>query len=207
MKRIIKQREPQALLDWKGQGNAAWQPSYAALRGAEKEMVKKSLMSEQGFLCCYCERRLTDEDSHIEHLRPQSDLQCDPLDYGNLLCSCQQQIARGDPRHCGNLKDDWFDEHSLVSPLSERCESRFAYSGDGQIRVANSEDHAANITIKKLGLDIRKLSDLRKHAITPFNDPSLTNDEVREFAAKYLELNLGKYGEFWTTIRHLFGGV
>ncbi len=205
MKCIIKHGEPQALIDWKSQSNDDWQPSYEDLRGNEKETVKQSLMIEQGFLCCYCERRLTIDDSHIEHFRPQNDPKCDALDYGNLLCSCQNKIPKGDPRHCGNLKNGWFDENSLVSPLSEGCEMRFAYTGDGRIRVADSADQNANLTIKTLGLNLRKLDDLRKHAISPFIDAELSDNEFREFVAGYLKLNHDIFGEFWTTIRHLFG--
>jgi uncharacterized protein (TIGR02646 family) len=192
------------LIDWKSQSNDDWQPSYEDLRGNEKETVKQSLMIEQGFLCCYCERRLTIDDSHIEHFRPQNDPECDALDYGNLLCSCQNKIPKGDPRHCGNLKNGWFDENSLVSPLIEGCEMRFAYTGDGRIRVADPADQNADLTIKTLGLNIRKLDDLRKNAITPFLDAVLSDDEFREFVAGYLELNQDMFGEFWTTIRHLF---
>jgi uncharacterized protein (TIGR02646 family) len=206
MKHIIKQGEPLALIAWKSQANANWQPTYEDLRGNEKQTVKQSLMREQGFLCCYCERRLTVDDSHIEHFRPQNDPQCDALDYGNLLCSCQNKIPKGDPRHCGNLKNGWFDANLLISPLTEGCEDRFAYAGDGQIRVANPNDQAAAITIQKLGLDIRKLDALRKKAIAPFADATLSDDEFRDFVTGYLGLNhAGMFGEFWTTIRHLFG--
>ena len=89
MKHIIKCSEPQAFADWKDQANEDWQPDYDDLSGAPKEAVKEALMKEQGYLCCYCERRLTDDDSHIEHLRPQSDPAVDPLDFANMLCSCQ----------------------------------------------------------------------------------------------------------------------
>lgn len=94
-----------------------------------------ALMAEQGYICCYCERRLTNDDSHIEHFRPQSDPTVDPLDFGNLLCSCQNQLKKGEPRHCGNLKGEWFDRDLLVSPLIPGCEDRFAFTGDGEIKV------------------------------------------------------------------------
>ena len=206
MKKITKGSEPGELLDWKGLANAEWQPTYNQLRGPIKKAVKKSLMFEQGFICCYCERRLVNEDSHIEHFRPQSDPGCDPLDYNNLLCSCQNQTGKGEPRHCGNLKDKWFDEQQLISPLADTCEARFAYSGDGVIRPSDPRDQAAMITIKKLGLDIRKLNDLRKKAVDPFLDAVLSDSEVGQFTAAYLRKDdEGRFGEFWTTIRYLFG--
>lgn len=72
MKHIVKGDEPKELKDWKALASAAWQPTYTGLQNPEKQAVKKSLMAEQGYICCYCERRLQDGDSHIEHLRPQS---------------------------------------------------------------------------------------------------------------------------------------
>jgi len=205
MKYITKQAEPQAFRDWKAGANADWQPTYDDLRGMEKQAVKQALMTEQGFMCCYCERRLTDEDSHIEHFRPQNNSLCDPLDYDNLLCSCQNKIPKGTPRHCGNLKNGWFDEALLVSPLSVGCEERFRFTGDGLIYPAKADDAGAETTIRKLGLDIPKLNDLRKNAIAPFVDETLDEAEFKSFVAGYLAPDAaGRFGEFWTTIRHLF---
>lgn len=208
MKQIVKQAEPQELIVWKTQANEVWQPSYNDLRGAEKQAVKLSLMAEQGYLCCYCENRLVDDDSHIEHFQPQNDPTIDPLNYANLLCSCQSRIAKGAPRHCGNLKNGWFDEQLLISPLANGCEERFAYSGDGLIRPSDQADESARVTIEKLGLDMAKLNDLRKKAIDPFVDATLSETEFCQFVTGYLDRDTeGMFGEFCTTIRHLFGAT
>lgn len=208
MKHIVKQIEPPAFSDWKALANEDWQPDYAHLSGEIKRVLKEALMSEQGHICCYCERRLIDDDSHIEHFRPQSNPTVDPLDYYNLLCSCQNQIKKGEPRHCGNLKNGWFDSHLLVSPLDPGCENRFAFTGDGSIRAAADPDKAASKTIEKLGLDIPKLNALRAQAIEPFLDDELSHEEMRAFISGYLRKDtLGHFSEFWTTIRYLFGDL
>jgi uncharacterized protein (TIGR02646 family) len=187
--------------------NDDWQPKYDDLSGSEKRDVKAALMTEQGHLCCYCERRLIDSDSHIEHFQPQSDPAVDPLDFSNLLCSCQNQLKKGEPRHCGNLKNDWYDPDLLVSPFDPACEERFAHTGDGLIKPASAHDQAAAETISKLGLDLPKLNALREMAIEPFLDDQISDDEVREFVSGYLKKDAqGRYGEFWTTIRYLFQG-
>ena len=85
MKHIVKQGEPEAFLDWKALANEDWMPTYDDLAGETKKTVKGALMEEQGYICCYCERRLTDGDSHIEHFQPQSDPAVDPLDFSNML--------------------------------------------------------------------------------------------------------------------------
>lgn len=208
MKYIVKQGEPDDFLDWKALANENWQPTYDDLSGAPKRAVKKALMTEQGYICCYCERRLTDSDSHIEHFMPQNDPAVDPLDYANMLCSCQNRIKKGEPRHCGNLKDEWFDQGLLVSPLTPECESRFSFTGDGGIQPTSEDDVAAATTIEKLGLGIPKLNDLRSKAIEPFLDESLSTDDLKTFVSGYLDRDApGHFGEFWTTIRYLFGGL
>jgi len=208
MKHNVKREEPEEFITWKLLSNDDWQPAFGNIPGEVKNVLRSALMAEQGGICCYCERRLSAEDSHIEHLRPQSDPMVDPLDFGNLLCSCQNQIRRGTPRHCGTLKDDWNEPEMMVSPLDPNCESRFAYDGDGVIRPAIADDRGALMTIEKLGLAISRLNDLRARVIEPFLDEDLSPEEVRLFVAGYLARDeSGRYGEFWTTIRHLFGGL
>jgi uncharacterized protein (TIGR02646 family) len=207
MKYIVKQEEPAAFAEWKALRNDDWMPTYDKLNQDVKGIVKRTLMVEQGYICCYCERRLTDNDAHVEHFRPQHDESVDSLDFSNMLCSCQNQLKIGEPRHCGNLKDHWFDEQLLISPLDPQCEGRFSFTGDGYISSAQPTDKAATETVVRLGLDIPKLRSLRKSAIEPFLDDSLNQDDVNRFVLGYLQRDSsGMYGEFWTTIRYLFGG-
>lgn len=205
MKHIVKQGEPKSFSDWKALANEDWQPTYDDLSGGNKRDVKAALMAEQGHICCYCERKLTDDDSHIEHFQPQSDPAVDPLDFDNLLCSCQSQIKKGEPRHCGNLKDKWFDSVLLVSPFDPTCEERFAHTGDGRIKPDPEHDQGAAETITRLGLNLSNLSALREKAIEPFLDDQMSEDDMRRFVSGYLQKDArGRYGEFWTTIRYLF---
>lgn len=123
-----------------------------------------------------------------------------------MLCSCQNQLKQGEPRHCGKLKSNWFDLHLLISPFDSTCETRFTYTADGKIHPANKSDNAARTTIEKLGLNIPKLNALRKNAIEPFLDETLNNQEFSLFVTGYLRKSHdGLFGEFWTTIDFLFG--
>jgi len=204
MKYIVKDPEPQALSEWKASSNDNWHPTYENLDSDTKSALKKALMAEQGYLCCYCESRVTLDDSHIEHFRPQSDESVDPLDFSNMLCSCQSQ---GKTLHCGHRKRDWFDDELLISPLDPSCESRFSFAYDGHIRPAQEDDVAAKETIERLGLDIRNLVESRAKAIEPFLDDALTEEDIKGFVSGYLQKDSrGAYEEFWTTIRYLFGG-
>ena len=205
MKHIVKDQNTPDFDEWKASANEDWQPTYKNLVDPEKKEVKDSLMKEQGYICCYCERRLTDDDTHIEHFNPQSNNAVNPLDYANILCSCQNRLEQGEPRHCGHLKGDWFDNRLLVSPLDPDCEGHFAYTADGKIQPARKSDDAARMTIEKLGLNINRLIALRKKAIEPFLDEDLSEQERSQFVSGYLRRNTGgMFEEFWTTINYIF---
>lgn len=206
MKYIQKQAEPLILTELKQKSNPDWQPSYADLRKDERNIIKQALMVEQGYICCYCEQRVTVENSHIEHFRPQRDRTVDALDFSNMLCSCQNQLKKGEPRHCGNLKEHWFDEDKIISPLDPHCETRFKFTADGYIEPRQTEDKATQTTIDKLGLDLPKLRDLRKKAIEPFLFDDISPDELQRFIQGYLSPSTsGEFSEFWTTINDVFG--
>jgi uncharacterized protein (TIGR02646 family) len=158
------------------------------------------------YICCYCEQRLDPDDSHVEHFRPQSKFPLNSLDFDNLLCSCQDQIKKGEPRHCGNLKDNWFDPALLISPLDPKCETSFKFTADGYIQPRHEQDQAAITTITKLGLDIPALRALRRQAIEPFLDESLSVEEFNLFVQKYLlPSSSGEFNPFWSSIHYLFG--
>ena len=101
MKHIVKGEEPQDLQNWKSSANENWQPTWDGLPGPVKRNLHSALMTEQGFICCYCGKRVSDADSHIEHFKPQVPCEADALAYANLLCSCQRQTERREPLHCG----------------------------------------------------------------------------------------------------------
>ena len=204
MKRIEKRAEPRALSAWK-RGNEGLQPAYNDLPGEVKAAIKDALMEEQGFICCYCEQNLDNEGAHIEHLVPRHQgVAGADIDFNNMLCSCQNQTQRGEPRHCGHAKGGWYEPELMVSPLAADCEARFAYLDDGTIMPQDESDQGAQTTIEKLNLNTRQLAVMRSTAIEPFD--GLSPEETRKFVAAYLSKDsAGRFNPFWTTIRYLFG--
>jgi uncharacterized protein (TIGR02646 family) len=202
MKCISKSPEPESFVQWKID-NAHLKMPYGDLHGDKKKCLKLSLIEEQGGLCCYCEREIGQDDSHVEHFRPQRGKNAHPhldLEYQNLLCSCQvpHLPIPTDPRHCGVLKDQWFDDVLLISPLDTGCESRFRFAEDGSIYPANDHDDAAMVTIEKLGLDIDKLRSLREGALKGLED--LPRGKVQRLLGHPQD---GRFQEFFTTIQQL----
>lgn len=210
MKYIIKEEEPVEFAEWKNKANSDWTPTYDDLSGKEKKAVYKNLLEEQGYICCYCECELVDNNYHLEHMNPQERKVVDPLEFFNMLCSCQRQLKKGDPRHCGNSKDKWYCDTLFVSPLNPDCENKFAYTFDGQILPKIETDKAALTTIDKLNLDIDKLTAQRSTAIEAFIDEDISEEELHDFVIGYLrdkDDNGGKYNPFYTTIKHLFADL
>lgn len=207
MKYVIKHQEPSSLSNLKISHPNITYTDLGAYYPTIKSEVKRALMQEQGYICCYCEGRISTNDSHIEHFRPKSDLSVDSLDFSNLLCSCLKDKVAGDPLHCGHLKNNWFDPILLISPFDISCETKFRYKPDGLISPADPNDQAAKETINKLGLNIPKLIAMRKQAIESFTDIEnpLSPSELQQFVANYLQQDVqGRFSQFWTTIKYLY---
>lgn len=200
MKRIIKSDAPASLTSWKAQANENWQPTYATLQNPQKRELHLSLLNEQGSLCCYCGRRISIEDSHIEHFRPQELFKQLELDYENLHASCIRQTDPGTPLHCGHHKGNWFDEDLHISPLEDDCEGRFRYLLDGNIQSTLEVDSAAAKMIEVLALDIPYLNNRRADAISEVFDQhflaTVSNDELLQLATTIRALPLDRQNPF-----------
>ena len=200
MKWINKGPEPNDFSEWKAQDKMASNPNWNRVPAKQKESVHRSLMYEQGFICCYCERAVFKNDSHIEHFRPKNKRKYPELqfDYDNLLCSCQRDPMRGEPRHCGHKKGSWFNEKQLVSPMAKDCEEKFKFLGDGQI-LPDKGDAAAKVIIEKLGLNIPKLRAFRSAAVEAVME--LPDSEIRSLVT--MRDAKGRFVAFCTTIKQV----
>jgi len=205
--RYIKKSAPQEYIRWAENWPLDYPLHWEDIDsdGRVKSIIKEGLLKEQGFICCYCEIRIDDRNSHIEHFRPRSFFPEESADYNNLLCSCQKNPPKGEPKHCGTKKGNWYDKDLLISPLEENCEGRFRYTFDGKINPANKKDNAAIETIEKLGLNIKTLTDSRKKVLEYFIEELITKDiddvvlEIRQLMVADSE---GKYPEFCTTLNY-----
>ncbi|WP_254173132.1 retron system putative HNH endonuclease [Planktothrix pseudagardhii] len=165
------------LLQWKKTDDPLWEFSKLNwdddFKNPHKAQLIDVLRREQGYICCYCGRRISKDNSHIEHLKPKSKKRKPSyahlvVTYSNLLASCngyteeqeseyneklQQNRATPAPAQesCGAKKDDWYDEDFTVSPLIENCAEYFTYTGAGEIRsprVDSTKKQTAEETMK-----------------------------------------------------------
>ena len=72
MKYIKKGKEPVEFTEWKTEDKMYQHdlPNWNRLKSSLREVIKESLVVEQGGICCYCERELLENDSHLEHIKP-----------------------------------------------------------------------------------------------------------------------------------------
>ena len=192
---VRKQGEPEWYKAWIDGTSPDWKPVYSALNLPTKSKLKETLVKEQGQTCCYCGGRITEENSHIEHFRPQGDPRYRHLSvtYINLFASCIKETVKGKPLHCGHAKGESFDENLFISPLDPACESFFAYTYYGDISPA-SENHAkATYMISLLRLNCPSLRHRRRATLEGIFSAefigSVTEEELRVLRDSYRQPN------------------
>ena len=165
-----------------------------------KQKIKKLLLREQKFICCYCEEQIATENCQIEHLQPKGKPQFAHLksSYSNLLCSCDY------PKSCGHGKDN---STINVFPLQTTCEEVFAYDDNGKIE---GKDQNAVKTISILKLNCGRLNAARNDIIDVFlrDMPiDITVSEYDDWIDDYLKPEKQDSGErlrrFWSAVKFI----
>ena len=182
MKYIEKGQAPSALIQinkdkFKTYDNDVCDNNKANPKITVKSDTLKSLMKEQGFICCYCMQRISTEGKNstsqeyptIEHYIAQTtqeskDKNLD-TNYKNMLATCHGNDKK-DPenKHCDSSRGS--KTFKYLNPLDKSCERVLGYGGDGSIFCLDSS-HKKEIDydIEILNLNFQKLKDNRKSVI------------------------------------------
>lgn len=195
MKHIIKMSEPVSFTNWKRMNPEL---GYKDLKGVPKTDLKNALIAEQKHLCCYCERRISGINSHIEHFKPKGNplYKYLELDYNNLHASCIKYLSKGEEPQCGHKKGDIFT-NTLLSPLEPDCSSHFWYTMDGVIHYTDSRGKEA---IDVYNLNSAVLVKQRKGLIDVFTSGFLSEADIID----HLDGTKSCLGEFYTMIEYLY---
>lgn len=135
MKLIVKGKEP---LEWK---------KFRRTPGTDYESkpeLRKALYSEQGGLCAYCMRRLSDEfnrdiltQNKIDHIKPRDFCTRDErMSYDNMVLCCNGTIqgTSENDTHCDTHKGSTIHQ---ISPLRLCCIDSLSYTSRGKIKSSN----------------------------------------------------------------------
>ncbi len=217
MRYIEKNDPPEALLYWKAQRNAAAQSlDFAELGRVEmngdevdvKQAIKFQRMKDQGFLCAYTMLRITVEDSHIEHLIPQSRSRKDmnineTVEYGNMVACYPREESKGGVGYGAAYRGK---KLLIVTPRDSKCERVIKYHQNGTI---TSEDGEVEKMLNNvLNLNAQTLKDRRqdifnRHGVGLRSDNPLKIREAERFAQSVMKADSnGKLSPFCVALNH-----
>ena len=171
--------------------------SFDGLSGVPKEALRQRLLEDQGYICCYCGRRI-DNDKHtkIEHIKCQKKHKHLALCFKNMLASCdggeQDRADRVLPKHKVHCDAKKANEDIPTSPLDEKIEDYLMFFPDGTVK---GKDNIGKELIRILGLDTDFLTIQRRNAIKNYKVLPVLDwqAEVERLKIKGLD---GKYEEF-----------
>lgn len=161
MKYIPKNPEPRSLTEHKCKEYA----SYDNLPTETKNDIRRSLLLEQGHVCCYCMRRIYMDGMKIEHWKPQRYVELS-LSYSNMLGACDGN--EGEPSNLQCCDTHKGEDEIFINPLNPNCESYIKYRGDGTIY---SDNETVNEELNKvLNLNHQRIKENRKSVIDAINN-------------------------------------
>lgn len=127
MRYIKKGMEPRSLTKYKLQSNAYYD-------GCNKADIRKKLLEDQGYLCAYCMRRISDGNlsdgglvhMKIEHWLPESQCsEAEKLDFKNMLAVCMGNA--GKPYDCTTCDTHRQNKYLKINPLDKYLIQKIKY--------------------------------------------------------------------------------
>lgn len=167
MKQIIKNAEPNSLVQHRTQTHA----SFDNIPSETKEELRQSLLSEQGYICCYCMKRIPEKvtnngvvsyEMKIEHFQSQTEFPNLLLSYTNLLGACKGND--GKPKKLQTCDTKKGNDVLMINLLANNpsCETLFKYNSDGEISSASNDSEINRQLNEVLNLNMQSLKDARR---------------------------------------------
>ena len=131
MRLIKKGKEPNSLTIYKKQNNAYYD-------GCNKSDIRKALLIEQGHLCAYCMKRISEANMTIEHYEPQSNIsEKDALDYSKMLGVCLgNRSSKKEHQTCDAHRGN---QYLTVNPFDKTSIGLIKYDNNGKIYSDNPD--------------------------------------------------------------------
>ncbi len=142
MKYIQKGKPPKALTKYKDTTPGA------TFESAPKSEIRAELLKEQGWLCAYCMRRISDKynptltkyKTEIEHFKSQHRYPKLELNYKNMLGVCNGNADNEHQLVCDKSKSKFDKTHDMfVNPLELPRIQQIFYTSDGEVLSDNEQ--------------------------------------------------------------------
>ena len=156
-----------------------------------KKALHQHLIAEQAELCIYCERKISKDISHVEHIHPKDvsgKFAHLTFAYTNLVASCNGDLCDTDNKKvykpedvhsCGHKKANDFNEKQFINPVQdENIGEFFKYNKDTGVMSAANENARAEYTINLLNLNCIRLQNDRVNAVQAVFDVILKTNNL-----------------------------
>lgn len=199
LKKIIKGKEPKSLTIYRStiaQQNLKDSNIYEDFKEKTKEQcredkaynLRKQLLQEQGYICCYCMGRISCDNSKIEHFKPQTKNREFQIDYQNLFIACKGgEGLRAKVQCCDTKKGEKELEHIDLLSLIEQNISYV--KGAKNISIKSNDQHIDKEINDVLNLNLMILEQNRKEVY----DSVMKNLKSRGFTIANIKKILNYY--------------
>ena len=168
MLKVNKDEEPDFLLEYKRKYSPKSWADYNK-DGIRSKIKENILVLEQEEYCPYCEKRIYDNEGHIEHIKPRGLYPKEFQNYNNLIVSCDEKNS------CGKYKGNNYNDN-LINPVIDDPAKYFDYNiASGEIIPKNNDESSkeyikARYTIETLNLNSYELRTARINLVNMLSD-------------------------------------
>jgi uncharacterized protein (TIGR02646 family) len=160
MREIHKGPEPKELTEYRALPSADYDGGDFT---PVKDVIRTSLLKEQGHLCAYCMQRIDKGNMKVEHWHSRKIYKKEQLDYKNLLGCCKGN--EGSPpknQHCDTKKGNDDISFNPSKPEHHAC-LKIRYTGGGKIY---SLEETFNCELNEiLNLNLKRIEENRKEKL------------------------------------------
>lgn len=188
MKCIKKGKEPLTLKAYRETTENATYKGFVD----KGQLLKETLLSEQGHLCAYCMRRISTKRNaqngykpriEVEHFYAQEAEPTMTLIYDNMLGVCNGNLF--DAEHCDKSKKKFLLKK--LNPLKKEIEAIISYDLDGIVSSLKEDaeiDFDLNIL---LNLNNQNLKDARKNVINIAKDLMIEKYPIKRWTKALIQ--------------------
>ena len=157
-------------------------------------ILRKQLLVEQGYICCYCMSRIGERTSKIEHFKAQSKFRSLQIDYANLFIACKGGEGMS-THYCDTAKGN---EPLVCINFFSKIEAEIKYCKNGIVSSKeSSENNQSNLTNEinnVLKLNTKVLVDNRKQTYNDFKKKKRwSKQDLQKAISHYKSKHNGKY--------------
>lgn len=199
LKKITKAKEPKSLTAYRStisQPNLKDSNIYEDFKEKTKEQcrenqaynLRRQLLQEQGYICCYCMGRISCDNSKIEHFKPQTKYRELQIDYQNLFVACKGgEGLQEKEQFCDTKKGE--KDLKYIDLLASVEQNIFYVKGAKSISIKSTDKNVDKELNDILNLNVMILEQNRKEAY----DSVMKNLKSRGFTVPNIKKALNYY--------------